>query len=215
MRLRSEPNLLPYAVDEILRIRGPLVANRRITRTDGSSWLADGFLEGQWVRVPGAGDFKIAIIRGFNATNDETIEFTSTGALPALGTVTLTISRVAAFATFTSTNWYVPQSVVLVEDTAFAVPLVFTLSDGGRALLLDGSPLAVVRVTVSAALGLGAIAVAIGGALGRRLTRVERLAACSGGALLLLADLRTDLAGAALLASIVLAGMLRGRSAAA
>lgn len=31
MRLRSEPNLLPYAVDEILRIRGPLVANRRIT----------------------------------------------------------------------------------------------------------------------------------------------------------------------------------------
>jgi TRAP-type uncharacterized transport system fused permease subunit len=98
---------------------------------------------------------------------------------------------------------------------AFAVPLVFTLSEGGRALLLVGSPFTVVRVTITAALGLGAIAVAIGGTLGRRLTRVERLAAFAGGALLLLADLRTDLAGAALLAMIILAGMVRRRSAAA
>jgi cytochrome P450 len=30
-KLRSEQNLLPYAIDEILRIHGPLVANRRVT----------------------------------------------------------------------------------------------------------------------------------------------------------------------------------------
>lgn len=31
-RLRAEPSLLPVAVDEILRLHGPLVANRRITK---------------------------------------------------------------------------------------------------------------------------------------------------------------------------------------
>lgn len=30
-RLRGEPKLLPYAIDEILRLHGPLVANRRVT----------------------------------------------------------------------------------------------------------------------------------------------------------------------------------------
>jgi cytochrome P450 len=30
-RLRAEPSLLPAAIDEILRIRGPLVTNRRVT----------------------------------------------------------------------------------------------------------------------------------------------------------------------------------------
>ena len=31
-RVRAEPALLPAAIDEVLRIDGPLVANRRITR---------------------------------------------------------------------------------------------------------------------------------------------------------------------------------------
>ncbi len=30
-RLRAQPSLLPYAIEEILRIHGPLVANRRVT----------------------------------------------------------------------------------------------------------------------------------------------------------------------------------------
>ena len=62
-------------------------ANRRVVRADGSSWLADGFLEGQRVRVcttNGAtcADFKIGVIRGDNATQDEKLEFTGEGALP-------------------------------------------------------------------------------------------------------------------------------------
>jgi cytochrome P450 len=32
--LRSEPNLLPAAIDEILRVDGPLVANHRTTKHD-------------------------------------------------------------------------------------------------------------------------------------------------------------------------------------
>ncbi len=94
---------------------------------------------------------------------------------------------------------------------AFAVPLVFTLSDGGRALLLDGTPIEVVRVTAGAALGLAAIAVALGGTLGRALTSLERAGAFLGGALLLLAGWRTDLAGAALLALMVVLS-LAGRT---
>lgn len=96
---------------------------------------------------------------------------------------------------------------------AFAVPLVFTLSDGGRALLLDGSPFEIVRVTAGAALGLGAIAVAVGGSVGDRLTMLERAIALVGGLLLLLADTRTDLAGVALLLLLLLARSLRRRRA--
>jgi TRAP transporter 4TM/12TM fusion protein len=98
---------------------------------------------------------------------------------------------------------------------AFAVPLVFTLSDGGRALLLVGTPLAIVRVTAGAALGLGAIAVALGGTFGRPLAMVERLAAFAGGALLLLADPRTDVAGASLLALLLAVHLVRRRRAGA
>ena len=95
---------------------------------------------------------------------------------------------------------------------AFAVPLVFTLSDGGRALLLDGTPLEVVRVTAGAALGLAAIAIALGGTLGRALAPLERAGAFVGGALLLLAGWRTDLAGAALLGLLVVLSLLRRAS---
>ena len=38
-----------------------------IVRSDGSNWIADGFLEGQWIRIaggPNAGDYKIALIDG-------------------------------------------------------------------------------------------------------------------------------------------------------
>ena len=55
-------------------------------------WLADGFIEGQQIRVTNAvvgsaffgqsADFKIAIIRGNNKGHDEKIEFTAKGALP-------------------------------------------------------------------------------------------------------------------------------------
>jgi TRAP transporter 4TM/12TM fusion protein len=98
---------------------------------------------------------------------------------------------------------------------AFAVPLIFTLSDGGLGLLLVGTPLEIARVTVGAAIGLGAIAVALGGTLGRALRPGERALAMLGGALLLLADLRTDLAGTAILALVFVLHAMRRRQATA
>jgi TRAP transporter 4TM/12TM fusion protein len=88
---------------------------------------------------------------------------------------------------------------------AFAVPLVFTLSESGRALLLDGSVWEVARVTAITALGLGAIAVALGGTAGRSLRHAERAAVFVGGLLLLVPDWRTVGAGLFLLAVVALA----------
>jgi TRAP transporter 4TM/12TM fusion protein len=88
---------------------------------------------------------------------------------------------------------------------AFAVPLVFTLSERGRALLLDGTVWQVAWVTGSTALGLGAIAVALGGTLGRPLRLGERSAALVAGILLLLPDWRTAAVGLSMLAAIAIA----------
>jgi len=105
----------------------------RLDRTDNSGWLADGFLEGQRVRVYNAAnasqyaDFKIAIIRGENAGKDDKIEFTlATTTLPSwlTGTLNVKVTRLAAVATFTSTNWYQAQTVALRADALFEVPIV-------------------------------------------------------------------------------------------
>ena len=108
------------------------LGGRRITRTDGSSWLADGFLEGQRVRVINVAnplqfvDLKIAVIRGTNTLKDETLQFTAEGVTPAwwLTATAVTVNRLAAVATFTPTNWYLQQTVVLKADPLFALPLV-------------------------------------------------------------------------------------------
>jgi hypothetical protein len=104
--------------------------DRRLIRTDDSSWLADGFLEGQRVRVTNVAnmdqfaDFKIAIIRGDNETKDEKIEFTAEGALPAwlTGTLDVEVNRIAVIATFTDTDWYVQQEITLEADPVYEVP---------------------------------------------------------------------------------------------
>ena len=104
----------------------PLMPIYRMTRTDLSGSLRDGFLEGQRIRITGgvnAGDYKIAIIRGENDTKDETIELTRETAIVAAGPGTVTVQRTAAIATFNSTNWYVQQNVVLHADPLFEVPL--------------------------------------------------------------------------------------------
>ncbi|MCL1598791.1 MAG: hypothetical protein M3094_06385, partial [Actinomycetia bacterium] len=102
-----------------------------ITRADGSSWIADGFLEGQWIRTTGtnAGNYKIAIIRGTNATKDDTLELTFRNlavdpSLLTLGAASITVNRIAAAATFNDNNWYTQQTIVLEADADFEVPLV-------------------------------------------------------------------------------------------
>src|SRR5262249_32448902 len=103
-----------------------------LTGVTGSQpgWLADGFLEGQRVRVcttSGAlvcADLKIQLIRGDNASFDTILEFTGEGAFPwANGTVfDAKVVRLAVVATFTPANWYVPQRIELRADPFFSVP---------------------------------------------------------------------------------------------
>lgn len=95
-------------------------------------WLADGFLEGQWVRVTdgaNVANLKIDLIRGTNLTKDAVLQFTTvdpfTGlavVLPAWltgSTAGLTVTRIAAVATFSTTDWYVQQRVVFRADQSY------------------------------------------------------------------------------------------------
>ena len=78
------------------------------------------------IQVSGAGAnsgvYKINIIRGLNATKDETLELTKQPGflLAASGSSTgVTIVRMAAVATFDATNWFTPHVVELRADPWF------------------------------------------------------------------------------------------------
>ena len=70
---------------------------------------------------------------------------------------------------------------------AFVVPLVFTLDADGVALLMQGDAPEILRVTLLAAAGLTAIALAAGGYTFRRTSMLERTLLVAAGALLLVA----------------------------
>jgi TRAP transporter 4TM/12TM fusion protein len=84
---------------------------------------------------------------------------------------------------------------------AFLVPLVFTLSPRGAALLAGRPPLEVLLASGLVATGLAAIALGAGGHVWRRATLAERALAIGGGLLLLTVDLRAGALGAALVAA--------------
>jgi TRAP transporter 4TM/12TM fusion protein len=86
---------------------------------------------------------------------------------------------------------------------AFLVPFAFTLSPEGMGLLLQAPAGEVLRATGTAALGVGALALAAGGWLRREATPPERALAAAAGLLLFYAHPLTDLAGGALLALAV------------
>jgi TRAP transporter 4TM/12TM fusion protein len=67
---------------------------------------------------------------------------------------------------------------------AFVVPLMFTLSPRGRAVLMDGPVLDVVVISLVAALGIAAIAAGTGGAIRRQASTIERALLIVGGLLL-------------------------------
>ncbi|HEY3484924.1 MAG TPA: Calx-beta domain-containing protein [Ilumatobacteraceae bacterium] len=111
-----------------------------LVRTDHSGWLADGFLEGQWVEIcdenATCGRFKIQVIRGTNTTKDDELElrYVRQGTNPAPAATfedslagfvdgEFTVTRIAAVAHFDDTNWFVEQAVVLQADINFRVPI--------------------------------------------------------------------------------------------
>ena len=92
---------------------------------------------------------------------------------------------------------------------AFIVPFVFTLSAEGRGILLQAPLEDVVRSTLSAAVGIGAFAIAFGGWVRAAAVMPERIAAGVAGLLLCYATGRSDVAGSLLLLGVIIAHLVR------
>ena len=88
---------------------------------------------------------------------------------------------------------------------AFLVPFTFTLSPEGLGVLLQAPLTDIIRTVATAAVGILALAMGLGGWLRQKATTVERTLAVAGGLLLFYATTGTDVVGAALfLGAIVL-----------
>jgi TRAP transporter 4TM/12TM fusion protein len=98
---------------------------------------------------------------------------------------------------------------------AFLVPFIFTLSPEGMGVLLQAPLGDVVSTTLTAALGVVALAVGLGGWLWRAASPPERVLATAGGLLLFYASRTTDLLGLALCLLVVVLHVLRVRAGAA
>jgi TRAP-type uncharacterized transport system fused permease subunit len=83
---------------------------------------------------------------------------------------------------------------------AFVVPVMFTLSTRGRALLMDGSAIDIISVTGIAALGIAAVSAGAGGSLKRAATPMERALLIAGGLLLFAGTAVATAAGLGLIA---------------
>ena len=80
---------------------------------------------------------------------------------------------------------------------AFLVPFAFTLSPEGLGVLLQAPLADIARTVLTAAVGILALAMGLGGWLRRAATAPERTLAVAGGLLLFYATTATDLVGAA------------------
>ena len=81
---------------------------------------------------------------------------------------------------------------------AFLVPLIFTLSPAGLGILLQAPLLDILRTTLTAAAGIAALTMGLGGWLRQAATVPERALAAAGGLLLFYATTLTDTIGAAM-----------------
>jgi TRAP transporter 4TM/12TM fusion protein len=80
---------------------------------------------------------------------------------------------------------------------AFLLPFAFTLDSDGMGLLLQAPVMTVISTSLTAAVGVAALALGAGGWLKRRATIVERSLSVVGGLLLMYASSVTDLVGIA------------------
>ena len=94
---------------------------------------------------------------------------------------------------------------------AFLVPFVFTLSDEGLGVLLRAPLADIVTATLTAAVGVGALAGGCGGWLGGRAAAWERVALIVAGVLLFHAARWADVAGLGIAAIVAAAHWLRRR----
>ena len=94
---------------------------------------------------------------------------------------------------------------------AFLVPFIFTLSGEGLGILLQAPIGDVLSSSVSAAIGIVALAIAFGGWLLREASMPERIGAGIAGGLLCYASASSDIAGMALMAVVIVAHVVRVR----
>ncbi|MBI2832801.1 MAG: TRAP transporter fused permease subunit [Acidobacteria bacterium] len=92
---------------------------------------------------------------------------------------------------------------------AFLVPFVFTLSKDGMGILLQAPLVDVVWTSLTAGIGVGALAVAFGGWLKGSANTAERLMAGAAGLLLFYASRVTDVVGLVLFAIVTVAHAVR------
>ena len=96
---------------------------------------------------------------------------------------------------------------------AFLVPFAFTLDPAGLGLLLQGSAATIAWSSLTAAVGVGALAFGAGGWLKQRASLTERVLAVAAGLLLIYPSGISDIAGVAIL-GLAVALNLRPRRAA-
>jgi TRAP transporter 4TM/12TM fusion protein len=94
---------------------------------------------------------------------------------------------------------------------AFLVPFVFTLDRAGLGVLLQAPLGDVLRTSLTAAAGVTALAVALGGWLRRAASPLERAAAGTAGVLLFAANPTADLLGGGLALAVVATHLVRTR----
>ena len=92
---------------------------------------------------------------------------------------------------------------------AFLVPFVFTVNGDGMGVLLQAPLEVVLRTSLSAAVGIAALAAAFGGWIRGPATWTERVMAAMAGLLLAYPDPTADLAGLGLLALVIVVHSVR------
>jgi len=95
---------------------------------------------------------------------------------------------------------------------AFLVPFVFTLRGEGMGILLQGPIGQILWTSLTAAIGVGALAIGAGGWLRRRATFLERLLASAAGLLMMYPATTTDFIGLGGFAVVIALHFWRTRS---
>jgi Ca2+-binding RTX toxin-like protein len=117
---------LSVTVDLADNAGGADIAAQRdsITRTDGGSWLADGFRVGTLFTLNGGALLKVNDISEVRDENTDavissTITLTATGALTAASGESVTLQRQAYAVTFSADDWYREVKVSIEADAGF------------------------------------------------------------------------------------------------
>ena len=125
------------------------------------------------------------------------------GVTPPIALTTYAAAGIAG-----SNPWHTGWTATKIGLASFIIPFMFAYSPE---LLMDGTPMAILTASITAALGIVALAAGVQGYLMGRLAAWERLILLAAAALLIGPDLRMGLAALILLATVLLLQWRRHR----